>query len=237
MLKEFVEKIASMAENKEHQIGGHTYTDKAVHLVDEERYWPKVRTVSTLYSLAALIKAEMDKFKSQFPIIVEVTDSNTVSVFTTYDDRYERKYLYQAVADIPRNSINRWENKQDTIIQLNSVYGNSKDKDYLIELLSVMTEESKVTEKDNGLTQTVEANKGISMKQNLPIRPRITLKPYRTFIEVDQPESEFTLRVREGAEVLISEADGGKWKLDAKKNIAAFLDKNLRGKGDVIVTI
>lgn len=238
MLKEFVEKIAEMAENKEHKIDGRTYMDKPVHLVDEERYAPNCHTVSTLYSLAALIRAEIKKVEDQLPIIVEVENPHTVSVFTTYDDRYKRKFLYQAKADVPQNSINRWEDKQNTIIQLNSVYEQSKDRGYLLNLLSVMTEESKVTETDNGLTQAVEANKGISLKQNIDVRPRVSLKPFRTFVEVEQPESEFTLRVKEGGQVLISEADGGRWKLDAKKNAAEFLKKELFSLGNkVIITI
>ncbi|MBE6905330.1 MAG: hypothetical protein E7476_03565 [Ruminococcaceae bacterium] len=60
------------------------------------------------------------------------------------------------------------------------------------------------------------------------------MKPFRTFLEVDQPESEFLLRLRPGdkesgtqAEIGLFEADGGAWKLMAKHNIAAFFADNL----------
>jgi len=55
----------------------------------------------------------------------------------------------------------------------------------------------------------------------------VKLKPYRTFNEVEQPESEFLLRLSDGAQVALYEADGGAWKLTARRNIADYLRKQL----------
>ena len=73
-----------------------------------------------------------------------------------------------------------------------------------------------VTSEDNGVTQTVEARKGIALKAREQVKPRVPLCPFRTFLEVEQPESEFLVRMREGGEIGLFEADGGMWKLDAK---------------------
>ena len=42
----------------------------------------------------------------------------------------------------------------------------------------------------------------------------VTLRPFRTFIEVEQPESKFIFRMREGGRCAIFEADGahGSWR-------------------------
>ena len=53
------------------------------------------------------------------------------------------------------------------------------------------------------------------------------LKPFRTFLEVAQPESEFILRVNDKGNIGLFEADGGVWKLEAKRNIAAYFEKEL----------
>ena len=45
------------------------------------------------------------------------------------------------------------------------------------------------------MSQEVEARSGISLKSMLQVRPRVVLRPYRTFLEVEQPESEFLLRM------------------------------------------
>ena len=81
--------------------------------------------------------------------------------------------------------------------------------------------------KDSGVTQTVEARAGVSLKQNVDINPRVKLQPFRTFLEVDQPESEYLLRVDEEGRIGLFEADGGVWKLEAKRNVKEYLEKAL----------
>ena len=59
------------------------------------------------------------------------------------------------------------------------------------------------------------------------VKPRVLLRPFRTFLEVEQPESEFLLRVHPEEGIGFFEADGGIWKLEAKKNIADYFNTNL----------
>lgn len=44
---------------------------------------------------------------------------------------------------------------------------------------------------------------------------------------MDQPESEFLIRLSEGGYVAIYEADGDAWKLKARENIAEYLRNEL----------
>ena len=59
------------------------------------------------------------------------------------------------------------------------------------------------------------------------VRPRVQLRPFRTFLEVEQPESEFLLRVDADKGIGLFEADGGVWKLEAKRNIADYFASHL----------
>ena len=68
---------------------------------------------------------------------------------------------------------------------------------------------------------------GIALKANETIKPRVSLAPFRTFLEVEQPESEFLLRVSEDGKIGLFEADGGVWKLEAKQNICQYFDERL----------
>lgn len=88
-----------------------------------------------------------------------------------------------------------------------------------------------VSTNDNGVTQTVEARQGVALNAMVEIKPRVMLRPFRTFLEVEQPESEFLLRVDPDEGIGFFEADGGIWKLEAKKNIADYFLKNM---GDLI---
>ena len=91
--------------------------------------------------------------------------------------------------------------------------------------------ETKTATIDNGVTQTVEARQGVALNAVVEIKPRVMLRPFRTFLEVEQPESEFLLRVEPDEGIGFFEADGGIWKLEAKKNIADYFLKNM---GDLI---
>lgn len=91
--------------------------------------------------------------------------------------------------------------------------------------------------KDNGITQQVKVQTGIQLAGMENIRPIVRLEPYRTFPEIDQPESDFLLRVKDD-QVGIFEADGGMWKLYAKTLIKAYLENELDyliDEGKVIV--
>ena len=127
---------------------------------------------------------------------------------------------------------------QDADTELRSLYIPNEGTDYLLKLLGSITSESKVTSSDNGVTQAVEAKSGISLMQKVDIRPRVSLKPFRTFIEVEQPESLFLLRISGSGEIGLYEADGGVWKLEATRNVAAYFEKELKDlieSGDVVV--
>lgn len=114
-------------------------------------------------------------------------------------------------------------------IELRSRFAPGEGVDYLLDLLSRISKNSGVTTTDNGVSQTVEARQGVALKTVIPVKPRVPLRPYRTFQEVEQPESEFLLRLDEEGNIGLFEADGGMWKLTARQTIKAFLEKELSG--------
>lgn len=81
--------------------------------------------------------------------------------------------------------------------------------------------------------------KGIDLQANEAIKPIIGLRPYRTFQEVEQPESVFLIRINERG-ISFIEADGGMWKLKARETIKAFLEDKLAAEinaGTVVVAL
>jgi hypothetical protein len=82
---------------------------------------------------------------------------------------------------------------------------------------------------DDGITQKVSIKRGLSgaLKDQVSLKPVVKLSPYRTFREVEQPESEFLLRVRLDSNdvptVALFEADGGAWINQATENIVQYI--------------
>ena len=57
---------------------------------------------------------------------------------------------------------------------------------------------------------------------------------------MEQPASDFLLRLDKDGRPALYEADGGAWKLEAKRNIAAYLGEKLADlveRGSVVVMI
>lgn len=83
---------------------------------------------------------------------------------------------------------------------------------------------------DDGISQSATVKKGIAGKESALVPNPVKLRPYRTFIEVQQPESEFIFRMKDyDGEIgcAIFEADGGAWKREAMKNIKEYLEFEL----------
>ena len=87
-------------------------------------------------------------------------------------------------------------------------------------LVSVYTE-------DNGVSQVTTVKSGVASKSKAVAPNPVTLKPYRTFHEVEQPSSNFVFRIDKCAEMALFEADGGMWVSEAKQNVANYLTKEL----------
>lgn len=225
MLKEAIEKLVSLGENHIHEIKGETYTEKPLERVRPELDRPKSIDVNGLDSLVKLIQSEHEKVNTK--IFVQVESYDRVEVFTTYGERFLRSYLYRAVSDTPDFRFG-WRDHENAIIAIRSQFLQTEETSYLLNLLSRITVDNNVSSSDEGVTQSVEVKKGVSLAQKEIVKPRVKLCPFRTFLEVDQPESEFLLRLNERAEIGLFEADGGMWKLDAKANIAAYLERNLK---------
>ncbi len=235
MLKEFAQYLVSLKDNKTYEIHGETYSDRELHRIAPYVPHPDKLGVTGLDSIVKLVRAEMQKVT--LPIFIRVDNPTSVTVLTALDADMKRDVLFKAEADVPgfREGFREYDK---AIIEIRSKFIPSEDTNYLLDLLSRINKENGVTTSDNGVSQTVEARAGVSLKQMVNVRPRVTLAPFRTFLEVEQPASEFLLRLDDDGNVGLFEADGGMWKLEAKKNILAYFDDALNDEinvGHVVV--
>lgn len=224
MLAKMIDKIVSLKENKVHEINGQFYSEQSLTRIPPHVDRPSSIRVSGLDSVCKLIRTEL--WKVGVPIMVQASSYDTVEVMTAYLDDFSRNNLYVAKADVP-GFREGWREHEKALIELRSLFIPGAGTEYLLDLLSRISDESNVTSTDNGVTQTVEARQGIALKSMVEVRPRVELQPFRTFLEVAQPESEFLLRVDKDKGVGLFEADGGVWKLEAKRNIAEYFEKAL----------
>lgn len=230
MLKEFIEHIQKTAQPIIQQIGSATFAVTTDGEANELR--PTIDHPDTLplHSLDALVKlVRTEAAKAQAPLYITIPDHMTVRCFGQPDPdaRHFRQVYYEAHAtDVPG-----WGEKvqlgfEEAQIAMRTRFQETADTIYALKLLSDICCGAKVIYNDNGIATTVTTQKGVALQSNEQIRPIITLKPYRTFQEVEQPESIFLIRVNERG-ITFTEADGGMWKLKARQTVKAFLEEQL----------
>lgn len=220
MIKEAIDRVVQLAQPVSFEIHGEHYTSDVLHRVPPHVDRPRQIEVCSLESLAELVIAECAGRDER--VFVRVVSPMEVRVFTELLDDESRNDLYVAKADTPISHFG-WKDYVSAMIAFRSQFDQTEDVAYVLDLLSRITNESSVQTEDNGLSQAVEVRSGISFLAKEGVRPRVKLRPYRTFLEVAQPESEFLLRLDKEGRVGIFEADGGMWMLDAKRSIKEFL--------------
>lgn len=245
MLKEAIEKIQSLCKPEIFNEGASTYvigTDGSARELHPDVFFPDEITLNSLDSLVKLVKTEANRAGYPAPIYITIPKHDYVECFTQpLADKYQKRTRLYAVraTDIPG-----WGDKvnmafEEAMIALLTRFQATSDTDYVRKLLSDITTGSKITYNDNGIAQSVVTKRGIDLQANAAIRPIVTLRPYRTFQEVAQPESIFLIRINERS-INFIEADGGMWKLTARNTVKAYLEKEFAEEiqsGQVVVTL
>lgn len=244
MLKELFDRIQDAAAPIFHTENGKTFvvtTSGSIERIDATHDIPKTKRLTSLDALVKLVKTEALSM-GYSPVYLTVGSHMEVECFTRPDPENDniRATLYIAEAkDTPG-----WEEKvilsfEEAQIALRTRFQETPDTLYALKLLSDISCGAKVVYNDNGVATTITTSKGIALQGADSIRPLIQLKPYRTFQEVEQPESLFLIRINERG-ISFTEADGGMWKLTARKTVKEFLEKQLTElieSGDVVVAL
>jgi len=113
------------------------------------------------------------------------------------------------------------------VVALQTLFAQTHQRDELLRIFSSIKTEEILEVADNGISQGVVAKAGVALVKAVTIPSPIVLKPFRTFREIDQPESPFVVRVKKGTplpQVALFECDGGMWKLEAMSRIVDAIE-------------
>lgn len=232
MLKEFVDKILSLAPVGRFQIGMREYVDRPVSLVEPPRDYAPLELM-TLSGLVDAVRAKVDEVEPD-EWMVEVLSHQAVRIVSRQTDLYGRREVLLSVglSDGDVFPFGRFLSREEFVIGLQSRFVQQGDVLEVLRLASGLEVSAVMVAEDDGISQRTTTRQGIALKETVTVKGRVKLRPYRTFREVEQPVSEFVFRLRskEGMvpECALFEADGGAWKLDAVLTIKAWLEaKNL----------
>ena len=232
MLKSLIQYIVGMAEPHIQSIDGETYSDKTLHRIKHIPYADSIG-MNTLSSLIDYIKSGVDRYSGT--MIIHVQSPTQVSMYSALDEERNRENVVVVRANVPEFTFNRFDNHDSFVIGVQSKFVDdpNTDKALLLKFAGTVEAGSVAEYGDDGISQKATVKTGIASKGDAIIPSPARLKPFRTFVEVDQPISSFIFRMKDdrcgGVQCALFEADGGAWKISAMEAIKAYLIRELEG--------
>lgn len=238
MIKEALQYIVGLSEAKVQDITlpdgtVQTYSDK--QLCRLSKYIPmvdKAINMCTLTSLVDYIKGNIDDMSEK--MIIQVADPETVVLFSCLNEERKREKMVVVNARIPDFNFDTFMDQEKFCINLQSKFLDdpATDRALILKFAGTMEAGTVAEYGDDGVTQKATVKTGIASKGEAIVPNPVKLRPYRTFLEVQQPASDFIFRVKQdkydGINCAIFEADGGAWKIAATKAIKDYLEFELK---------
>lgn len=213
-------------EQKVVEIDGYKYavTEDGLSLLCDPSFPRNAIELSTLTGMIDFIEREGTN-----EMMLVVDSPTKVYLVGELDKQGKRPTYAVAHADVPNFSYGRWYGQSELVIALQAAFveNDDTDKDILLQVIGNLKESHVNQASDDGVSQSVQVQTGVASVDNVRVPNPVTLQPYRTFLEVKQPESKFVFRMREGMQAALFEADGGMWGIEAKQAIKAYLENKL----------
>ena len=193
---------------------------------------PNAFETYSLDGLIDFIKEDVDGFfkDPEVKYIVRVASPTKVEVISPVTGYWmERILAARCIALVPEFDFGEFMDQETFQIKVQTCFEESANRAKVLSVVGNMSKEQSMRTADDGVSQKITVKAGIVRAAEVTLVNPVTLTPFRTFREVEQPESPFVLRVNEDAEAALFTGDGSKWKLEAVARIGEYLRNNLAG--------
>ena len=227
MIKAALQYIEDLRKERIIESNGMRYTEHRLERLDDCLRASALK-VSTLSSLVEYIKVNVDVMAEK--MLIQVVSPTEVRLLSQLDSDRKRECLMSVEAELPDIKYGKFMDCESFLISLRSNFISKYDTDLLLKFAGTVEAGTVASYGDDGVTQKATVKKGISGKEDAVVPNPVSLRPYRTFTEVEQPESEFVFRMKQSDNQVccaLFEADGGAWKRDAMRKIQEYLEFEL----------
>lgn len=230
MLKSLFEYVVGLSKANVVTIDGTVYTDKPLHLPE----MPTIETLRTdnLSSIVNFIKnagdADLNYLDDTVQKIIHVEDAGKVNLYSSVcNECMDRQKFMTAEWAGNKFPFGQFMDAEKFNILLQTCFMETDDLKVIQQVVGNLRDEAVQNYGDDGVSQSVTIRTGIATVGQVRVPSPAKLRPYRTFLEVEQPASLFILRMREGGQCALFEADGGLWRETARKNIRNYFEFEL----------
>lgn len=230
MLKSLFEYVVGLSKANMVNIDGTVFTDKRLYLPE----LPAIETLHTdnLSSIVNFIKnscdADLNYLDDTVQKIIHVEDAGKVNLYSSVcNECMDRQKFMTAEWAGNKFPFGQFMDAEKFNILLQTCFMETEDLKVIQQVVGNLRDEAVQNYGDDGVSQSVTIRTGIATVGQVRVPSPAKLRPYRTFLEVEQPASLFILRMREGGQCALFEADGGLWRETARKNIRNYFEYEL----------
>lgn len=230
MLKSLFEYVVGLSKANVVTIDGTVYTDKPLHLPE----MPTIETLRTdnLSSIVNFIKhawdADLHDMDDTVQKIIHVEDAGKVNLYSSVcNECMDRQKFMTAEWAGKKFPFGQFMDAEKFNILLQTCFMETDDLKVIQQVVGNLRDEAVQNYGDDGVSQSVTIRTGIATVGQVRVPSPAKLRPYRTFLAVEQPASLFILRMREGGQCALFEADGGLWRETARQNIRNYFEYEL----------
>lgn len=185
---------------------------------------------NTLTGLVEYIKSGLDHEGADLGLALRVMSFLTVDLVGKLSrDIFSQRFHY-ASANAPKcgATLGSFVEQEFFQIMLQTQFDATPERERLLTFIASVKCGKTREVVDDRVTQTVTTRRGVQMSETTPLPSPIALRPFRTFREVEQPESLFVFRAMGGSAdeppaFALFAADGDAWALTAIQSIRAKL--------------
>ncbi len=229
MIREAIDRVIELARTEIIDVATRKYSTKKLEPVYDPV--PQRLHLSTLTSLADYVEANFDQLESPFKVHIE--SPTLIRLLSELHGHFQQRTVFVEASHNEPSQFKpgTYYDLETFCILLRTSFVPTQFIEDLLRVFGNVKGEAVAQWSDDGISQTVQARKGIALVEDVKVPSPVILEPYRTFREIAQPESPYIVRVKsnEGKppSVALFECEGEQWRLRAVDAIKSYLEKSL----------
>lgn len=209
------------------EIAGKTYCNK-----DLERYgmedMARAIHVNTLSAMVDYITGKKEELREK--MILHIISPKKVELYSGLLPERQRETLFICDAIINEFRFDNYYDQERFLIELQANFVENDDLKLIMQVAGNIQAGTTADYSDDGISQKTTIKTGVQ-RVDVQVPNPVSLIPYRTFAEIDQPSSLYVFRVKDdgnGAPMFkLVEADNGLWKHAAMLKIKDYFEHAL----------
>lgn len=184
--------------------------------------------VNTLTAIVDYIKGKPEELRDS--MILHVVSPTKVVLKSGLIDERNRECLMMSSAIVNAFEFDHYYDQERFLIELQANFLDTEDLQKIKIVSGNIQSGTTANYDDDGVSQKTTIRSGIANNADVIVPNPVLLRPYRTFAEIEQPESSYVFRIKDserGPAFKLVESDGGLWKNATMKKIKEYFEFEL----------